>query len=153
MTCPLLLAYVSWCIEYLFPCMNMKHYCRLLHQEESHLRLNHGDAVKFLVENGCWHAVKDNGIWFHKAYFILKVSQATLTDEWVKCWRSSDCVGKCAAVMYCVIAYMQLWTMETGFLFYYWGSPRLAPVLSEKHSGISNFHLDEHRRQTERATV
>lgn len=107
----------------------------------------------FLVENDCWHAVKDNGIWFHIAYFILKMSQATLTDEWVKCWRSSDYVGKCGAVMYWAIAYMLLWTTETGFLFYYWGSLRLASVLSEKHSGISNFHLDEHQRQTERATV
>lgn len=60
--CPPLLAYVLWCIEHLLPCMKVKHYCKLLHQEESLLRMNHRGTVKFLVENACQRAVKDNGI-------------------------------------------------------------------------------------------
>jgi len=42
--------------------MKVKHYCKLLHQEETLLRLSHKGTVKFLVENACRHAVKDNGI-------------------------------------------------------------------------------------------
>lgn len=75
---PPLLPYVLWYIEHLVPCMKVKHYCKLLHWEETLLRLNHRGSVKFLVENACQHAVRDNGFWFHKAYFILKVSQTTV---------------------------------------------------------------------------
>lgn len=58
-----------------------------------------------------------------------------------------------APIRYQAIAHTQLWTMETGFLLYYRGSARLAPVPLEKHSGISNFHLADHQRERERATV
>lgn len=64
-------------VYWALPCVKVKYHCKLLHQEETLSGLNHRGPVKFLVENACRCAVKDNGIWFHKTYFILKVSQTT----------------------------------------------------------------------------